>query len=78
MCGSSAPPAPTPAPPPPPPPPPPMKEPMAPRIEEAGGSAATKAGARARRAGTSGLRTDLAIPGTSGGSAAGTGLNIPA
>ncbi|MCA2979545.1 MAG: hypothetical protein INH37_14815 [Myxococcaceae bacterium] len=51
---------------------------MAPRIEEAGGSAATKAGARARRAGTSGLRTDLAIPGTSGGSAAGTGLNIPA
>lgn len=77
MCGGSTPaPAPQPAPPPP-PPPPPMKEPMAPRIEEAGGSAATKAGARARRAGTSGLRTDLSIP-TGGGSAGGTGLNIPA
>lgn len=76
MCGS-APPAPAAAPPPPPPPPPPAREPMAPRIEEGGSSKATQAGAKARRAGTAGLRTDLAIPTGSAGTG-GNGLNIPA
>lgn len=65
--------APTPTPPPPPPPPPAteVKPPtLAPQVDQ------QKSQADAKRKGTQIFRNDLSIP-TSGGSAAGNGINIP-